>query len=268
MFMIGGALGAVEAEFFPHAGVGLWALVGLAGVLGGVMRSPFTGVVFALELTHQVGALLPLLIGASTAYAVSALVLKRSVLTEKVVRRGFHLTREYDVDPLEVLFVDEVIEPEVLTFDSSAPIADALAEVRRGAAALRQRLYPVLNQDGNLIAVVSQNQLEGAVHDGRQREPVSSIARRQPVCVYADDTLRQAVVVMTESGLTRLPVVDRSAPSRVVGLVSLQQLLAGRLKDLQEARESERVLRLRLFRFGRDTRDGGEPEPATHVAPS
>ncbi|MBS1879056.1 MAG: chloride channel protein [Actinobacteria bacterium] len=109
MLMIGGALGGLEALVFPAVGPGFWALIGLAGVLGGLMRSPLTGVVFALELTHRWGALLPLLIAATAAYAISVLLLRRSVLTEKVARRGVHLSREYSVDPLEVLFVSDVM---------------------------------------------------------------------------------------------------------------------------------------------------------------
>ena len=109
IFMIGGALGALEAHIFPTVGPGFWALIALAGVLGGVMRSPFTGVIFALELTHQWGAILPLMIGAVTAFGISSLTLKRSVLTEKIARRGYHLTREYDVDPLSIMFVGEVM---------------------------------------------------------------------------------------------------------------------------------------------------------------
>ena len=112
MLMIGGALGGLEAAVFPTVAPGFWALIGLAGVLGGVMRSPLTGVFFAVELTHRYEALLPLLIGAGTAFVVSVLVLRRSVLTEKIARRGLHLSREYSVDPLEVLFVNEVMATE------------------------------------------------------------------------------------------------------------------------------------------------------------
>ncbi|RAG83371.1 chloride channel protein, partial [Streptacidiphilus pinicola] len=101
VFMIGGALGAWEGMLFPHAIPGFWAILGLAAVVGGVMRSPLTGVIFTLELTHAWGALLPLVVSATAAYALSALVLKRSVLTEKIARRGLHLTREYSTDPLE-----------------------------------------------------------------------------------------------------------------------------------------------------------------------
>jgi H+/Cl- antiporter ClcA len=185
MLMIGGALGALEALVFPAVGPGFWALVGLAGVLGGVMRSPLTGVAFALELTHRWEALLPLLIAATAAYAVSVLLLRRSVLTEKVARRGVHLSREYSVDPLEVLFVGDVMTaaPEAAETSAEAPV------------------------------------------------------------VFADDTLRHVAYVMASSESTALPVAERTDPERVIGTVALRQLLAGRLRDLDEERHRTRTLR-------------------------
>jgi CIC family chloride channel protein len=264
MFMIGGALGAVEAQVFPHVGPGFWALIALAGVLGGVMRSPLTGVIFALELTHRMDAVLPLVVGASTAFAVSVLLLKRSVLTEKVARRGFHLTREYDVDPLEVLFVDEVVDPEPLTFGRDVTVDAAVRQVEDGSApSSRQRLFPVI-EDGHLVAVVTENGLRAASSAGRGADTLGDIATYDPVCVFEDDTLRHAAIVMADRGLTRLPVVRRAAATTVIGVVSLQQLLAGRLKDLQEARETERVLRIRAPRFAwgaasSTTTDEGRP---------
>ena len=111
VFMIGGALGALEGDLLPHVFPGFWAMAGLAAVVGGVMRSPLTGVVFTLELTHSWNALPALLLSATAAYALSVLVLKRSVLTEKIARRGLHLTREYSTDPLETFFVRDVMHP-------------------------------------------------------------------------------------------------------------------------------------------------------------
>ncbi|MGN6613001.1 MAG: chloride channel protein [Angustibacter sp.] len=249
MFMIGGALGAVEAQVFPHVGPGFWALVGLAGVLGGVMRSPLTGVVFAIELTHRFDALLPLVVGASAAFAVSVLLLKRSVLTEKVARRGFHLTREYDVDPIEVLFVDEVVD-DVVTFAPDLTVTAALARVDAEPLASQQRLFPVVRGD-RLESVVSENTLRAEAERGGGARSVASVATPEPVSVFTDDTLRTAAHAMADSAHTRLPVVRRDDPSDVVAVVSLQQLLAGRLKDLQEERETERVLRLRAPRLAR-----------------
>ena len=109
LLMMGAALGGVEAAFLPSAGAGFWPLVSMGAILGGTMRAPFTAILFALELTHDVNVLLPLLVAATLAHGTTVLLLKRSILTEKVARRGFHLTREYATDPLEILFVREVM---------------------------------------------------------------------------------------------------------------------------------------------------------------
>jgi H+/Cl- antiporter ClcA len=252
MFMIGGALGTLEAQILPAVGPGFWALIGLAGVLGGVMRSPFTGVVFALELTHRFEALLPLIIGATAAYAFSVLVLQRSVLTEKIARRGFHLSREYDVDPLEILFIGEVMDTDILTFEAHLSAAEALSLISgtdpATVLARRQHLYPIVGDDDELIGVITRTQLETAAHDGSGDCEVGKLGILTPVVTHPDETLRAVAVAMAGHGVDRMPVVDRDDPRRIVGLISLTMLLAGRLRDLSEARDTERVLRLRVAR--------------------
>lgn len=109
-------MGGVEALFLPNEGIGFWPLISMSAILGGTMRSPFTGIVFAVELTHDFNSVLPLLIANMFAYGLTMLLLKRSILTEKVSRRGFHLTREYAVDPLEILFVREVMQTNLAVF--------------------------------------------------------------------------------------------------------------------------------------------------------
>ena len=103
LLMMGGALGAMEAHFLPHQGAGFWPLIAMGAILGGTMRSPLTGVIFSFELTGDYQSILPLLIACTAAHALTVLTLKRSILTEKISRRGHHLSREYVVDPLEVL---------------------------------------------------------------------------------------------------------------------------------------------------------------------
>ena len=120
------------------------------------MRSPFTGIVFALELTHDVNMLLPLLVAVTIAHGFTVLALRRSILTEKVARRGYHLSREYAVDPLEILFVREVMRTNVV----------ALPRRRRRSTRCRrcaprrsrdgpQRLYPVVDAR-SLLGVVTR----------------------------------------------------------------------------------------------------------------
>jgi H+/Cl- antiporter ClcA len=252
MFMIGAALGALVGHVLPGVTPGFWSLVCLAGVIGGVMRAPFTAVVFSLELTHRWPALLPLLIAAAAAYLLTALALKRSVLTEKVARRGFHLTREYNVDPLEVLFVREVMDTnDIVVHDVSDRFVEVVEEFASdGHRGQRQRLYPVTGPDGNLLGLLTRRDLLDAsiaLEAGDSAllpATVGDAMTTDVVVAHPDDTLRVVAYRMAETAVTRLPVVSRDDQRRLVGIVTLPALLAGRLRDLQEERETERILRV------------------------
>jgi H+/Cl- antiporter ClcA len=243
VFMIGGALGALESTVFPAVGAGFWPMMGLAAVVGGVMRSPLTGVVFTLELTHSWNALMPLLIAATSAYALSALILKRSVLTEKIARRGLHLTREYSVDPLEVFFVDEVMHREVTTFAPADLVADAAL-----AADDPSRLYPVIEPEGHVLGVVTHRKLHTADGAGS----VGELMTGDPVVAYPDDTLRDVVYRFVEHNITKAPVVERGEGTLLLGTVSLAQLLHARRIDMHEDRHRDRALPIRRIRRQRD----------------
>ena len=120
--MMGGALGDVEGAFLPALGPGFWPLVSMGAILGGTMRSPLTGIVFAIELTHDLNMLLPLLVAVTIANAFTVLTLRRSILTENVSCRGYHLTREYSIDPLEILFVREVVRTNVVALSATVTL--------------------------------------------------------------------------------------------------------------------------------------------------
>ncbi|WP_420894784.1 chloride channel protein [Streptomyces noursei] len=246
VFMIGGAVGAAEGLVFPHVIPGFWAMMGLAAVVGGVMRSPLTGVVFTLELTHAWGAALPLLISSTAAYALSALLLKRSVLTEKIARRGLHLTREYSTDPLETFFVEEVMErrPLLLEGRESVDIAVKLTRDTAGCGDGR-RLVPVVTDDGATGMVTTQDQLLAAATQDATRHGSSTVADvcvPSPVTLRPDDTLRRAAYLFAEHGVTQAPVVSHGPDERVVGTVTLHHLLHARRHDLTEEHHRQRLL--------------------------
>src|SRR5216110_1891690 len=160
LLMMGGALGGLGAMFLPYEGTGFWALISMGAILGGTMRSPFTAVVFALELTHEVNVLLPLLIAAMAADAFTVLTLRRSILTEKISRRGYHLSREYSVDPLEILFVREVMRTSIAALPADAPYETLRHSLHGDSSRGRQRLYPVIGEAQELIGVVTRGDLQ------------------------------------------------------------------------------------------------------------
>jgi CBS domain-containing protein len=251
LLMMGAALGGVEAFVLPDMGVGFWPLISMGAILGGTMRVPFTAIVFALELTHDLAALLPLLIAVTAAYTFTVLLMKRSILTEKLSRRGHHLSREYQVDPMEGLFVSQVMRSNLMVLLASTPLADLAASLKVGGAHGAQGLYPVTDDDGKLLGVVTRHDLEVllAEHASAGHEDVAlrDVIRPDPVVAYPDEPLRTVVYRMAQTGLTRLPVVDREDPSHLVSVISLRDLLSARVMALEDEQERERTLRIRSF---------------------
>jgi CBS-domain-containing membrane protein len=262
--MMGAALGGIIGHVFGGP-AGTWALMGMAGALAGVTRSPLTSVVFAFELSHDTGSLLPLLITCALAHLVSVLVLKRSILTEKVARKGFHVMREYAVDPLEALFVGEVAATDVLTATPDQRADELGQRVLGDIQARRQRLIPVVAND-QLVGVVGLSDLLSATDRGVRT--VGEVAHTTPVTASASETLRAAADRMAAHLLGALPVVDDSG--NLVGVVTEFDLLAGRRRQLVEDRHRERTLRVRLLN-GRGRRGvvdtpAGAPTPFPAVA--
>ncbi|KNB53955.1 chloride channel protein [Streptomyces caatingaensis] len=244
VLMIGGALGAWEGMLFPSVVPGFWAMLGLAAVVGGVLRSPLTGVVFTLELTHAWDTGPALLISATSAYALSVLVLKRSLLTEKIARRGLHLTREYATDPLEAFFVREAMDAAPSTVGADDPLDGALAAAcaeRLRSPDRPQRLIPVLRPDGGLLGIITRRSLRAA-RAGGGTLTAADAARPCRLTVRGDDTLRRVACLFAEHALTSAPVVD-PATGRPIGVIALRDLLHARRHQLVQEGHRERVIR-------------------------
>lgn len=255
LLMMGGALGGLEAMFLPNEGAGFWPLVSMGAILGGTMRSPFTGVIFALELTHDVNMLVPLLLTVTIAHGFTVLTLRRSILTEKVARRGYHLSREYAVDPLEILFARDVMRQSVLAFPAEASCESVASTLHPDHERKGQLLYPLVDDAKNLVAVVTRTNLLRILQDRESAQrPLAEYAQRDPVVAYADEPLRVVVYKMADTGLTRFPVVAREGERKLVGMISLYDLLHARTRSLEEERRRERVLRIHVpFRSRKST---------------
>ena len=246
LLLMGGAVGGLMSPVLPGGSEAIWCLIGMAAALAGVTRSPFTGVIFALELTHDQNALLPLLIACTAAYAISVLALKRSILTEKVARRGFHVMREYAVDPLEALFVRDVMRTNVVSLEAARPLAD-LGAVLMDRQNDGQRLFPVVGPDRALVGVLGRREIGEALE--APADPavlVAALARERMIVTYPDDTLRQAADEMAGSQVGVMPVVDRQHPTTLLGLVSTYDLFRARTRLLEEERHRAHTLRLRF----------------------
>jgi chloride channel protein, CIC family len=248
LLMMGGALGGLEAMFLPNEGAGFWPLISMGAILGGTMRSPFTSMVFAFELTHDANVFLPLLVGSVIAHGFTVLTLKRSILTEKVARRGYHLSREYAVDPLELLYVREVMEQTIAALPERAVLRDVVNSPQwRQCEA--QQLLPIVGNGDRLEGVLTVADVQILMAHEQSlaaSNTLGELMQTNVLKVYPDETLRLLVYQMAESGITRMPVVERGT-GKLLGIVTLDHLLKARTRHLEEERRRERILTWRFF---------------------
>ncbi|HZS85759.1 MAG TPA: chloride channel protein [Stellaceae bacterium] len=244
LLIMGGALGALEGEMIPAATPGFWALIGMAAIMGGTMRSPLTATLFAVELTGDIGALLPLLAACSVAFAVTVLLLKRSILTEKVARRGFHLSREYIVDPFETIRVAQVMVERVDTLPAEMTIDDTVAFFTAPGLALRHKSYPVVDDENRVLGLVARaDVLRWTMEGWRQGAVLADVVKRENLAVaYPDELVGRLADRMAAADVGRVPVVRR-LDGVLVGMVARKDLLRVRAMLIQQERERAAVIR-------------------------
>ena len=228
LLIMGGALGALEAPWLHGGDVGLWAMVSMGAMMGGTMRSPFTAIVFMLELTHDVQALPGLFVACIAADAVTVLLMKRSILTEKVARRGTHVVREYTVSPLHALRVGEVMESNVPTVPPGLPVATLFRQVANFDLVLGARhAWPIVDEAGRLVGIITRGDLIRSLERlDAEHETVLEAGSSSLVVTYPDEILERATSRMLERGIGRLPVVSREDPRSLVGYLGRTQVMS------------------------------------------
>src|SRR5262249_204793 len=161
----------------------------------------------------------------------TVLTMKRSILTEKISRRGFHLSREYAIDPLEILFVREVMRTNVIALPSDISRDDISHKIQMSRGI--QHLYPVIGRYGQFEGLITRKDLD-QVEEGTVN--MAEAIKRRIITAFPDEPLRVVVNRMAETGRTRMPVVDRGDPLKLLGVISLSDLLRARTRNLEEER--------------------------------
>lgn len=237
LLIMGGALGALAGQVLPQAGPGFWALLGMAAMMGGTMRAPLTAAVFAVELTGDFAAVLPLFAACTTAYALTVLLLKRSILTEKVARRGHHIAREYQVDPFTLTSVQTVMVRAVDTLPATMTAREAVR--RFTAPGVHHKAYPVVDDDRVVVGMVSRSDVLGWMRDPPDGTLGQLSARPDMLVAYPDEQVGEVADRMVAAEMGRVPVVARRG-GRLVGLLTRKDLLRVRGRAAAEEGERER----------------------------
>jgi len=236
LLIMGGSLGALGATWLHAPDPGLWAMITMAAMMGGTMRSPFTAIIFVLELTQDVAVLPALLIACVAADAVTVLLMKRSILTEKVARHGHHVAREYTVSPLQTLKVGDVMDREPPTLPADTPAAVVSQRLAaRDPVLVRHHAWPLVDPSGALVGILTRGDLLRAVQaGGGDHQPVSACGGTELEVTYTDELLEDAVQKMARRGVGRLPVVSRKDRRRLVGYLGRTGVMEAFLHRVEE----------------------------------
>ncbi len=249
LLIIGGGLGAVLAPWLPAAAPGFWPVLGMAAMMGGTMRAPLTATLFAVELTGNHEVLLPVITACMASYAVTVLIMKRSILTEKLARRGHHITREYSVDWASLTRVREIMAAPVQTLDAAMRVGDTIDFFLD--LSHRHRCYPVVDEEQRLVGLVSRADILDWIgaEIPRTRYLTEVLAKAAPPTASPNETISAVAVRMMVCRAPRIPVVD-PATQKLVGMISRADLIKLRWKEFEA--ETIRAVHFRRRRKQQD----------------
>ena len=243
LLIMGGGMGAALAHVLPVASPGFWALLAMAATMGGTMRSPLTATFFAVEITGNTHVLLPLITACMAAHLVTVLVMRRSILTEKVARRGHHLSREYRVDPFALTRARDIMTTEVETVQDSMTLHQVARFMTQPDT--RHPSFPVVDAARRVLGIVDPPAVLRWRRSGEQRcrTLAELMARTKPVVAYPDEYLDEVVARMTQANVAHIPVVARE-DGQLVGYIGWKDLMNVRAR--LQAEERERVVLYRV----------------------
>jgi len=243
LLIIGGGLGAAMAHILPPASPGFWALLAMCATMGGTMRSPLTATFFAVELTGNTHILLPLITACATAHLVTVLLMRRSILTEKVARRGHHLAREYRVDPFVLTRVREIMATDVQTVPDSMTLHELAAFLTDPDT--YHPSFPVVDAQRRVLGVVDPPAVLHWRRAGKSRSATlrTLLAASDTVVAYPDEYLDSVIERMSRANVAHMPVVSREDRA-LVGYLAWKDLL--RVRTRLQAEERERVVLYRV----------------------
>lgn len=236
LLIMGGALGALAGAWIPVGDSGLWATLGMAAMMAGTMRSPLTAMVFTVELTRDFNLFPALLVASVAALGVTVLLMRRSILTEKLARRGHHIIREYSIDPFELARVRDVMDQTAPSVPASMKLLDLADRIAQGDPELSQRQGTlIMDDEGRLVGIITRGDIVRALRDNEASNmTVAEAGSTDLLVTFPNEPLQAALAKMLQGNVGRLPVVDRHNPSQVVGYLGRAAILSARMRLHEE----------------------------------
>ena len=222
---LGGSFGVLADKLFPSLQIvpSAFALVGMAAVLAGTVRAPVTAIMLLFEMTNDYRIILPLMFAVAVSVFFSQWLHRESVYELSLVRKGIHLQRGRDVDVLETLTVAEMMKPAPAIVQTDAPLQAA------SDLLLHERVHglPVINSTGVLCGVITVEDITRAIEQRPENasKPVEQFCTQKLIMAHPDETVNQVLRNMNRYDIGRMPVVEETNPTRMIGWINRVDLI-------------------------------------------
>ena len=233
LMTIGGAAGILMANvviyYFPHTGISLSlaALVCMSALFAGASRALLTSIIFSLEVTGQANALLPLLAGCTASYFVSFFLMKNTIMTEKITRRGIKTPDSFQPDILDSVRVGQVINDQAIVLDEDNTIDEVRTWLEKEPD-YNSNYFVIVNKKNQFTGIISSSGMLSHHHDPGKK--ILSLIRRPPVSIYEESSLKKAVELMAVENIDVLPVTSNE--NNFIGIISYKDILSAYKEDI------------------------------------
>lgn len=213
--------------FGTHLPVASFTLVGMATVMGGVMKAPITSMFLVAELTGGFVLFLPLMLASAVSFAVSYYFEPYSIYTKRLAARGELLTHNKDVNAMQFLNTRSLIEYDFET----VPLRGKLRHVIRAVEHTKRNVFPVVNNRGELMGVITMDDIRADMFDRDKYDtPLTQYMSKAPERIHPDEPIRSVMEKFEQTRAWNLPVVDEGG--HYLGFISKSKLLTAYREQL------------------------------------
>lgn len=250
LLTIGGAAGAIIGNVILHLfpgsdiSVPMAALVGMSAMFAGASRAYLTSIVFALEATMQSHALLPLLAACTASYLISFLLMKNTIMTEKIARRGVITPNSYQPDGLQKMNVIQAISNDKTVLNSDNTIQEV--KQRLSESQVQENFFITVNDTLEYTGTVKLSNIYNKKFDPELR--LAKITQQDRISVKDSESLSKAVTLMARHNAEVLPVLS-AANGKVVGVLSYRDVIESYSSQLEENEDATAQISLKRKRL-------------------
>jgi len=223
--MAGGFFGVVVHQLFPDitASPGAYSIVGMGAVVSATTHGPLAAILILFEMTGDYKIILPLMLACIIATIASGQLLRDSIYTLKLARRGIDIKEGKEVNILKSMFVKEVMNPNVETMPEALPLGIMAEKISKS----KFNSFPVLNAQNQLVGILSFNDYSEAIFDESLKDLVVArdLATTDLVTITMGDNLWTALEKISSKDFAVLPVVSAQEPNKLEGVVSRRDII-------------------------------------------